>query len=81
MATALIDAFLAFGVSGFAVGKLVRRSVDSATITAGCVELGVQYEWTASPIVEGHTPCNTTEDCPTGQICNAFINTCADGSS
>ncbi len=78
IATALVDSFLTFGVSGFAVGKLVRRSVDSVSIGAGCVELSVQHEWIASPIVGGHTPCNVSGDCPDGQTCNAFINTCVD---
>ncbi len=74
----LVDQFIAFGVTGFAVGQLRRRSIDSIFIEPGCVEVSLFSPWVAQPVVEGHTPCNTDFDCPEGQKCNAFINTCVD---
>ena len=74
----LIDQFLAFGVSGFAAGELHRRSVDSVWVEPGCVDLSLYSMIQAQPVVEGHTPCNANEDCPEGQKCNIFINTCID---
>ena len=72
------DQFLAFGVSGFAVGELYRRSVDSITLEPGCVDLSLFSRVQAQPVVEGHTPCTSHADCPEGQKCNIFINTCVD---
>ena len=74
----LIAQFLSFGVSGFAVGELRRRSVDSVTIEPGCVELSIFDGFVPLPVVGGHTPCNSTADCPEGQKCNVMINTCID---
>ena len=75
----MVDQFIAFGVTGFAVGQLRRRSIDSIVIEPGCVEVSLYSPWVAQPVVEGHTPCNGDFDCPEGQKCNIFINTCVDG--
>lgn len=74
----LIDQFLSLGVSGFAVGELRRRSIDSVTIEPGCVELSLFDGFKPIPVVGGHTPCNSDADCPEGQKCNVMINTCID---
>ena len=74
----LVNQFLSFGVTGFAVGQLRRRSIDSLEIEPGCVEVSLFSPWVAQPVVEGHTACNGDFDCPEGQKCNIFINTCVD---
>lgn len=74
----LMDQFLSLGVSGFAVGELRRRSIDSVSIQPGCVELSLFDGFKPIPVVGGHTACNSDADCPEGQKCNVMINTCID---
>ena len=72
----LIDQLLTAGVSGFPNGSLTRRTVDSAQVGDGCMEFVVGALAVPDVRVTGHTPCNSTNDCPSGQTCNVPINTC-----
>lgn len=72
----LIDELLNSGISGFPNGELRRQTVDSVPMGSLCMELVVSSGIVPSVQIDGHTPCNTTLDCPAGQICNAPINTC-----
>ncbi len=73
---ALLDALLNSGISGFPVGKLVRRTVDSAEVSAGCMEFVVRSVLTVDVRVAGHTPCTGPGQCPSGQTCNVQLETC-----
>ena len=75
-ATNVGETHLNFGVSGFPSAVMQRRTVDSLTVSDGCVELEVTGPRGIDVDVAGHTPCNKTEDCPPGQTCNVPIQTC-----
>ncbi len=72
----LIQALLAYGVSGFASGNLYRRTVDSVEHDAGCVEFLVFSHVMGNLQVEGHIPCDDPDDCPEGMECDYATNTC-----
>ena len=72
----LVDAMLDAGVSGFATAHFYRRTVDSAAIAEGCVELRVRSFVMVHLTVAGHVPCKKDADCPDGKVCNVPINTC-----
>jgi len=72
----LVDALMNSGVSGFPSANIYRQTVDSATISAGCVEFRVRARTPATVEVEGHTACNGPGECPEGQTCNIPIQTC-----
>ena len=42
----------------------------------GCVELVVGSPLAANVSVSGFTPCNTTAECPSGQVCNVALQRC-----
>lgn len=73
---ALIDALLTSGVSGFPSANLYRQTVDSTNGPTGCVEFRIRARTSTEVAVEGHTACNTDDDCPRGQTCNILIQTC-----
>ncbi len=77
----LIESLLASGVSGFPNGILRRQTMDHQNLRLGgeepvCVELRVAEERLARVEVSGHTPCDSNDDCPLGQICNLELETC-----
>jgi hypothetical protein len=72
----LIDAMLAYGVSGFASLDVYRQTVDSVATPNGCVELRVYSYRPGAVKVSGHTACDFDGDCPAGQTCNQTIQTC-----
>lgn len=49
----MIDTFLSYGYSGAASGNLYRLTVDSATVTEGCVELRVMSHLRALLAIDG----------------------------
>ena len=75
-----VDKILAMGVSGFATAHFYRRTVDSAQLDAGCVQLSVSSYVYGKLEVEGHAACNFDPDCPDGEVCDVAINTCVEGS-
>ena len=73
---ALVDGLLERGRSGYPTLTVSRRSVSSAQIEPGCVELGVRSHRQTPLTVAGHTPCDSPDDCPEGQTCDLKIQTC-----
>lgn len=74
---ALVDAFLAAGISGWPNGRLERHTVDRAEVDGGCVDFEVR--WVALPAevsVDGHTPCQDPTDCPPGRTCDTETEQC-----
>jgi hypothetical protein len=67
---ALVTNLIDLGLSGFPKIELVRRSIDTASIASGCVELSVYSLVKLAVEVEGLNSCNGQEDCEDGQICN-----------
>jgi hypothetical protein len=77
----LIESLLASGVSGFPNGILRRQTMDHQVLSLGgdepvCTEFRVAEERLAQVEVSGHTPCDSNDDCPLGQICNLDLETC-----
>ena len=72
----LVTKLLEAGVSGFATLDMTRRTVDSASVPAGCVELRVLSYVLGKLTVEGHVACAKDGDCPAGKKCMVATNTC-----
>lgn len=73
---ALIDALFSQGVSGFPNGSFTRRTVDSASVGEGCMDLTVSSSLVPDIDVDGYTPCTSDADCPDGQICDLTLEIC-----
>ena len=73
---AIVDRMIDSGVSGFPNGRLTRRTADHVDIDVGCVELVVGSPLAADITVSGFTPCNSSQDCPSGQVCNVALQRC-----
>jgi hypothetical protein len=72
----LITDFLAFGISGYPVTHYYRQTADSVEIAPGCVDFLVRTHRQTPLTVEGHTPCDSPDDCPDGETCDLLIQTC-----
>lgn len=66
---ALIDSLLERGRSGYPTLTVTRRSVSSALIEPGCVELQVASGTVSDVLLEGLQSCSSAEDCHPGQRC------------
>lgn len=66
---ALTDTLLGLGASGFPTVVVTRRSVGSAALALGCVELRVISQTVLDVEIPGLTSCGADEDCPMGQSC------------
>lgn len=73
---ALVDELLVGGVTGWPNALLTRRTADRADVGAGCADLVVAWEVPIDVSVDGHTPCDSHDDCPPGQLCNFALETC-----
>jgi hypothetical protein len=64
---------MARGTAGFPIITIVRESVDSATVAAGCVEYKVLSSVEKMLMVEGVTSCSDSSVppmlCPAGSTC------------
>jgi hypothetical protein len=74
MPATLIDQLISRGTAGYPELMLIRRTIDSTNITAGCVDFQVASEWPT--LVELCTSpgvcvrsCSAAMPCPTGQTC------------
>jgi hypothetical protein len=65
----LIDALLERGRSGYPTLTVTRRSVSSAEIAPGCVELQVASPTVSDVQLEGLQSCSGVGDCQPGQRC------------
>lgn len=72
----VINQWLDFGVTGFPNGRASRRTVDSDSVSDGCMEFVVERVFELDVRVVGHTPCKKPDDCPSGQTCNLLVETC-----
>ncbi|MDP2308790.1 MAG: hypothetical protein Q8P18_22405 [Pseudomonadota bacterium] len=73
---ALVEELLVSGVSGYPNGRISRRTADKVAVGAGCADLVVGYEVLPNVTVDGHTACDSHDDCPSGQHCNFPLETC-----
>jgi hypothetical protein len=72
----LVTQFLEHGISGFPSADFFFETVDSMEIEPGCVDLVVRSHAQVMVFITGHTPCNSTPDCPKGQTCDVMNQTC-----
>jgi len=70
---ALISELYAIGVSGFPSLSVTRRSVDSAALDLGCVDLVVSSARSVAVELDGVTSCTQNHQCPQGQSCGADL--------
>jgi hypothetical protein len=75
--TALVNQLMDLGVTGFPAATLIRHTVDSASLAEGCVQLVVGSEARPELSVDGYTPCDSPDDCPTGQTCDLDVGLCS----
>jgi len=61
------------GLSGFPRVTLTRRTVDSTSISTGCVDFSVASSVMLDVSVAGLVSCNMDEECPDGEACNSFL--------
>lgn len=72
----LIDALLREGQSGFPTITFSRRTVTSAQLDWGCVQLVVGSTLSAGVSLAGLTSCNDNSMCPSGQVCRVLERFC-----
>ncbi|HWB79218.1 MAG TPA: hypothetical protein VG755_29860 [Nannocystaceae bacterium] len=73
---ALMTEFLEHGISGFPSADFFFETVDSMDVEPGCVDFAVRSHDQIMVFITGHTPCNSTPDCPKGQTCDVMNQTC-----
>lgn len=69
----LVSQLIDLGLSGFPRATLGRRSTDTTTTSAGCVDFSVSSEVTLDLEVDGLVSCNTDDDCPDAQTCSPVL--------
>lgn len=74
--TALINALLDAGVTGFPSGHVNRETVDSIQQGSACIELAIGAHVRRGLKVAGYTACMKQSDCPDGQTCNLQLQRC-----
>jgi hypothetical protein len=74
--TSLISQLVNFGVTGFPNATVTRRTMDSTTMDAGCVQFEVSSPTSPDVLVDGFIPCNGPQDCPDGQECHPLYFIC-----
>jgi hypothetical protein len=67
--SALVDALLDVGYSGFPSVKMSRQSADVVTGEHGCIDLVVQSQLALPVEIPGLTSCSGDDDCPDGLSC------------
>ncbi|MSP73315.1 MAG: hypothetical protein EXR76_14335 [Myxococcales bacterium] len=71
--TALVDALLAYGATGFPSVSVSRATVDQVTLAGGCIELRVQSSAALPVDIPGLISCSEDLDCPAPQRCRADL--------
>ena len=69
----LVKQLLDLGVAGFPTIIVTRRSVGSATIPAGRVNLVVSSQIEQAVVIAGLMSCNDDSQCPEGQTCQSDL--------
>ncbi|MFN7142847.1 MAG: hypothetical protein ACK4YP_03660 [Myxococcota bacterium] len=72
----VLASLMEYGVSGFPAGDLARRTVDSADVGEGCVDLALTSSRLANITITGYTPCRDDRDCPDALTCNEAMERC-----
>jgi len=70
---ALLGALLELELSGWPTLAAARRTVDSASVAAGCVELRVVSSVTIDVELPGVISCDAENPCPAPQVCQANL--------
>jgi hypothetical protein len=74
---ALVDALLERGVAGFPSAFLVRRTVDSVNVGAGCVDFAITNSFNGTTGIQlsipGVTSCNEDSDCAGEMTCGGDL--------
>ena len=76
VSASVLETLMSYGITGFPMGNVVRRTADSAPIGGGCVDLIASSTRFGDVTIEGYTPCNRDEECPKGQTCNEELQRC-----
>ncbi|PTL81647.1 hypothetical protein [Vitiosangium sp. GDMCC 1.1324] len=71
--TGLVSRLLDVGVAGFPKVSISRRSADSVTTSAGCVDLLVLSQVDREILIPGLVSCSGDEDCPEGKTCHSDL--------
>ena len=66
---ASIKEIFKYGLSGFPVVTLVRKSAGTATVKSGCVEFAATSPVSRDIEIPGLISCGKPEDCPSGKTC------------
>lgn len=69
----LVDELIGLGLSGFPRITLSRQTLDSTEVGDGCVDFTVSSDVTIPVSIDGLVSCNTSDECPDGQTCSAFL--------
>lgn len=69
----LVKQLLDLGVAGFPTIIVTRKSVGSATIPPGRVDLVVSSQIEQAVVIAGLTSCNDDSQCPEGQTCQSDL--------
>ncbi|WP_437527460.1 hypothetical protein WME79_42840 [Sorangium sp. So ce726] len=69
----LVKQLLDLGVAGFPTIIVTRKSVGSATIPPGRVDLVVSSQIEQAVVIAGLTSCNDDSQCPDGQTCQSDL--------
>lgn len=69
----LVDALVGLGLSGFPRITLSRQTLDTTEVDGGCVDFTVGSDVTIPVSIDGLVSCNTSDECPDGQTCSAFL--------
>lgn len=72
----LIGQLVDFGVTGFPNATVTRRTVDSTTISDGCMQFEISSPFSPDVLVDGYIPCSDDPDCPEGQVCDDVTFIC-----
>jgi hypothetical protein len=65
----IVDALLGLEVSGWPTVTFTRRSVDSADLDVGCIELQVFSQVVRELEIDGVQSCDDDHPCPNDQAC------------
>jgi hypothetical protein len=69
----LVDALIARGIAGFPSAFLIRRTIDSTDVNAGCVDFSITTTFNGTTgiqlMIPGITSCNEDTDCGAGMTC------------
>jgi hypothetical protein len=72
----LISDLIGLGVAGFPTVLVTRKSVDTAKIAPGIVQLELSAQTEHYVTTPGVISCTTKEDCPEGKTCRTTDSTC-----